>query len=71
MPRGSYIKLGNHPVADSIHDLGLSKRPLMSYYCPERPAILPSGTIIEKGVQPLEGYLGKDRKADHIIEYPV
>lgn len=71
MPSGSYVKLGNHPMADSIRDLGVSTRPLMSFYCPERPAILPAGTIIEKGVRPLEGHLGKDRKADHTVAYPV
>ncbi|MEN8244035.1 MAG: acetoacetate decarboxylase family protein [Thermodesulfobacteriota bacterium] len=71
MPGGSYVKLGNHPMAVSIHELGLSVRPLMSVYYPERPAILPSGTIIEKGVRPLDGYLGKDRKADHTVEYPA
>ena len=71
MPSGSYVKLGNHPMADSIRDLGLSARPFMSFYCPERPAILPSGEIIEKGVRPMDGYLGKDRTADHTVEYPA
>ena len=70
MPNGSYVKLGNHPVASSIRELGISPRPFMSVYYPERPAILPSGTIIEKGVRPLDGYLGKDRRADHTIAYP-
>ena len=65
------MKLGNHPVADSIRDLGLSAQPIMSIYYPERAAILPSGTVIEKGVRPMEGYLGKNRKADHIVEYPA
>jgi len=71
MPRGSHVKLGSHPMADSIRELGLSARPLMSFYCPERPAILPAGTIIEKGVRPMQGYLGKDRTADHTVEYPA
>ena len=71
MTSGSYLKLGNHPVAESIRDLGLSAQPIMSIYYPERAAILPSGTIIEKGVRPMEGYLGKDRKADHIVAYPA
>ena len=70
MPGGSYVKLGNHPMAVSIRELGLSKRPLMSVYFPERPAILPSGTIIENGVRPLEGYPGKDRPADHKVVFP-
>ena len=70
-PGGSYVKLGNHPVADSIRDLGLSARPLMSFYCSERPAILPAGTIIEKGIRPLEGYLGRDRAAEHTVQYPA
>ena len=71
MPKGSHLKLGSHPMADSIRELGLSARPLMSFYCPERPAILPAGTIIEKGVRPMQGYLGKDRTADHTVEYPA
>ena len=43
----------------------------MSVYYPKRAAILPSGTVIEKGVSPMEGHLGEDRKAVHSIEYPV
>jgi len=68
---GSRLKLGDHPVAESIRSLGISSRPFMSVYYPERAAILPSGTVSEKGVSPLEGHLGEDRTAVHRIAYPV
>lgn len=71
MTGGSRLKLGDHPVAESIRSLGISSRPFMSVYYPERAAILPSGTVIEKGVSPMEGHLGEDRKALHSIEHPV
>jgi hypothetical protein len=67
---GSRVKLGDHPVAESIRSLGISSRPFMSVYYPERSGILPSGTVIEKGVRPLDGHRGEDRKAVHSIEYP-
>ncbi len=71
MTGGSHLRLGNHSVAESIRNLGISSRPFMSVYYPERAAILPSGSIIEKGVRPMEGYLGKDREAVHSVVYPV
>lgn len=71
MPGDSRLKLGDHPVAASIRRLGISSRPFMSVYYPERAAILPSGTIIEKGINPMDGHLGEDRQAIHRIEYPV
>jgi len=67
---GSYLKLGDHPVAMSIRDLDISPSPFMSVYYPERAAILPSGTVIETGVRSLDGYFGEDRKAEHLIDYP-
>ena len=67
---GSFLKLGDHPMAESIRRLKLSPRPFMSVYYPERSAILPPGKIIEKKVRSLEGHLGVDRKAVHSIEYP-
>ena len=71
MPGGSGLELGDHPVAESIRSLGISARPFMSAYFPERAGILPSGTVIENGVRPLEGHLGEDRTAVHSVEYPV
>jgi hypothetical protein len=70
MTGGSGVELGDHPVAESIRNLGISSRPFMSVYYPERAAILPSGTVIEKGVRPLDGHRGEDRKAVHSCEYP-
>ena len=70
MPGGSRLELGDHPVAESIRSLGISDRPFMSVYFPERAGILPSGAVIENGVRPLEGHLGDDRKAVHSVQYP-
>jgi len=70
MPGGSSLELGDHPVAESIRSLGISARPFMSVYYPERAGILPSGTVIENGVRPLEGHLGEDREAVHSVTYP-
>lgn len=68
-PRDSFVKLGDHPVADSIRDLGLSKKPLQSRYYVERSGILPAGEVVEEGVRPLEGYYGKDRQGQHTVTY--
>ncbi|MDJ0720600.1 MAG: acetoacetate decarboxylase family protein [Desulfobacterales bacterium] len=67
--RGSCLKLGNHPVAESIRALGISRRPFMTAYYPERSVILPLGNIIETDVSPFDGYIGKNREAKHTIEY--
>ena len=70
MPGGSELKLGDHPVAESIRNLGISNRPFMSVYFPERAGILPSGEVIESEVQPLQGHIGEDRMAVHDVKYP-
>ena len=67
---GSSLRLGGHPVAQSIRDLGISSKPFMSCYYPERSAILPSGQVIEKGVKPFEGYAGgSSGDASHTVAY--
>jgi len=68
MPNGSFLKIGDHPVAESIRHLGISPRLFMSVYYPERAAILPSGTVLEEGVIPLDGHIGKIYNAPHRIE---
>ena len=68
-PRQSFLKLGEHPVAESIRRLRLSPRPLLSRYYLERSAILPEGEIIERGVRPLDGYRGTARAGDHRVVY--
>ena len=68
-PTGSFLLLGHHPVSESIRDMGISTRPFMSRYYVERSAILPTGQVIEEGVRPLEGYLGRDREGEHTVEY--
>lgn len=67
--KGSFLKLGDHPIAESVKALGVSRKPFMSVYFPERSAILPLGNIIETDVAPFDGYIGKTREAKHSIEY--
>ena len=66
---GSYVRLGSHPMAESIKALDLAPKPFMSVYYPERGAILPAGQVIANNVEPLEGYYGETREAEHIITY--
>jgi hypothetical protein len=66
---GSYVRLGSHPMAESIKALGLAPKPFMSVYYPERGAILPAGQVIAENVEPLEGYYGEDRIAEHTVTY--
>ena len=66
---GSFLELGDHAMADSIRDLGLSKKPLMTRYYIERGAILPAGVVVEEGVRPLEGLYGTDREGGHTVGY--
>ncbi len=68
-PNNSSLELGDHPVAQSIRELGLSDRPLISRYYMERCGILPKGEVIEEGVRPLEGYYGRDRDGMHATRY--
>ena len=67
--KGSFLNLGDHPMAQSVRDLGISAKPFMAAFYPERAAILPSGDVIENDVMPFEGYPGKDREAKHTVEY--
>ncbi|KPA13477.1 acetoacetate decarboxylase [Candidatus Magnetomorum sp. HK-1] len=64
---GCFLKMGDHPVSLSIQSLGLSDKPLMSLYYPERWAILPEGTVIEENVQAFDGYMGMEREASHTV----
>ena len=68
-PSGSYLQLGDHPVAQSIRALGLSPRPVMSRYFVERSGILPSGEVVERAVRPLEGYAGADIEGTLGVSY--
>lgn len=67
--KGSFLKLGEHPVAQTIRDLEISEKPFLSRYYIERSAILPAGEIIEKDVAPFEGYAGEDREGIHDTVY--
>ncbi len=68
-PTGSFLLLGHHPVSESIRDMGISTRPILSRYYVERSAILPHGQVIEQGVRPMEGYFGRDRDGEHTVVY--
>lgn len=68
-PAGSFVNFGDHPVAQSMLGLGISKKPILSRYYLERSAILPSGEVIEEGVKPYEGYFGSDRQGEHTTKY--
>jgi hypothetical protein len=68
-PKASFLALGDHPVAATITDLGLGKRPLMTRYFVERSAILPAGEVVEEGVRPLEGYRGEENEGSLEIDY--
>ena len=68
-PAGSFLELGNHPVADFLRDMKLSASPLQSRYYVERSGILPAGEIVEHGVRPLDGYQGHDREGAHNVVY--
>lgn len=59
-PKGSFLKLGDHTVAQGLAGLGLARKPLLSRYYLERNAILPQGRVIEENVRPLDGYVGED-----------
>jgi len=70
--KGSYINLGNHPMAKSIVDLDISEKPFLQTFYTERAAILPSGTVVEKGVKPFEGYKPKKvSKGNHTNTYTL
>ncbi len=68
-PWGAKLELGDHPVAQSIKDLEINPKPLLTRAYLYRSAILPSGEVVEDGVNPLEGYKGTDRKGRHTIKY--
>jgi len=68
-PKGSFLELGDHPVSDTIRSLGLGQRPFMSRYYVERSGVLPSGEIVERGVGPLDGYIGQEREGAHTVKY--
>ena len=68
-PKNSYVKFSGHPMAESITALDISDRPFMSFYYPERAAILPSGEIIDSNDNVFDGYMGETRIVEHTIDY--
>ncbi len=67
--KGASVTFGEHPVAKSIENLGISKKPFMSFYYTERSGILPSGTVVEENIRPFEGHIGDSREAIHDTFY--
>ncbi len=67
--KGSYVKLGNHEVSNTIRDLEISNKPLQSRYYLERNCFLPDGEKIEDGVKSLEGYKGNNREGNLTINF--
>ena len=68
-PWGAHLELGDHPVAQSIKELEVNPKPLLTRAYLYRSAILPGGEVVEDGVNPLEGYKGSDREGRHTIKY--
>jgi len=68
-PRGCKLELGDHPVGDTLRQLELSRRPLMSRYYPERSAILPAGDEVEQGVASVVDYGGTDREGTYAVRF--
>ena len=68
-PWGAHLELGEHPVAQSIKELEVNPKPLLTRAYLYRGAILPGGEVVEEGVNPLEGYRGSDREGRHTIKY--
>jgi hypothetical protein len=69
LPKNSWLKLGDHPVSESIRELGIGGRPWMSRYYLERAAILPEGEPVEERVRALDGYLGTDGPGKLEVRY--
>ncbi|MCC6751643.1 MAG: acetoacetate decarboxylase family protein [Deltaproteobacteria bacterium] len=67
--RGCSLRLGEHPVAESIRALGLGARPVFARYYVERAAILPVGEVVDGDVAPHEGYRGRERQGVHDTVY--
>lgn len=65
----SALELGSHPLAQSIRELGLSARPLLSRYYVERSAVLPAGEVVETGLTPYGGYLGGEQEGVLTVAY--
>ncbi|MDA8137556.1 MAG: acetoacetate decarboxylase family protein [Desulfobacteraceae bacterium] len=62
LPKGSYVRWGDHPMARSVTDLDIAVEPFLSMYYTERSGILASGEVIENEVRPFEGHRGEDRE---------
>jgi len=65
-PQGCFLELGSHEVAVGLRGLRISERPVLSRYYVERSGILPAGKVVEHGVQPLDGYFGKELSASQV-----
>ncbi len=65
---GSSLELGDaHPVARSLRELDVDPRPVATRYFLDRQAILPEGEVVERGVQPLDGYRGSELEEGELV----
>ncbi len=64
-----FVELGEHPVAESIAKLGLSSRPFASRVYLYRPAVLPAGEVVARGVSDIYRYQGEDREGRLTVRY--
>jgi len=68
-PRGASLRLGRHPLADTLRELQVGPRPFMTRYFVERAGILPAGEVVQTGVRPLEGWRGDEREGELRVTY--
>ena len=68
-PHDATVQLGNHPMAETLRQMGMASGPFTTRYFPERSGILPSGVVLEEGVRPNDGYAGKDREGELEVRY--
>ena len=68
-PGDAELRLGKHPMADTIRSLGIAKKPMVSRCFLDRGAILPVGTVVENDIRPTEKYDGSDYDGTHRVIY--
>lgn len=67
--KDSYVRFGNHPMAQSIQALDIAEKPFAQSFYTERAAILPSGEVVDTNARPFEGYIGETRVGRHTWKY--
>lgn len=68
--RAGSLTLGDHPVADDLRALGVSRSPIITRSFQSHSAILPEGEIVGPLDRPYDGYRGAARAAGtHTVRY--